>query len=508
MAQVVVDRYVELRNVFSGRQPEPAASFSFTSSDTVQFRLRLTLGTAPYALTGSVRLVIYDEDYQVLVEIPFVPGSSWVDENPSLGWLGFDLAGDHPGFAALATAKDHFFSWRLLGAFGGDVELLAAQGISLYTKLIESATIPTQPDVTPIVRDYDNLTQAATQAGVSAFRIGDYVFIRGTPSSYAAQYGIWKVVRGTGTDPGLDYQVAINFADGGAVTVLPQDISYTNPSYPAIDNVQEALDQALSGSPTYVNPTPTTIAVGGISAGTTFPAPQTVQQMFDKLLYPYLPPTFSSFAITGITTLEVGASIPASVTFTWGTTNSTNVSTNSVTIGDQSQGLTLATGQPNDGTQAVTMPASVTKTTATTHVFEISATNTNAIVFTRTLSVSWLWRLYYGASSNPTLSSANILALAGQLSGYPGSYAMPAGGYKYICYAHAAGGQLNSVKDAATQFSIPMATSTDNAAYSNVDGGGYSYALVSHTNQFGVSTNYRVYRSKNILGGTMTVAVT
>jgi hypothetical protein len=156
----------------------------------------------------------------------------------------------------------------------------------------------------------------------------------------------------------------------------------------------------------------------------------------------------------------------------------------------------------------VTMPGTISKTSASSHVFEISATNTNAILFTRTLSVSWVWRLYFGASVNPTLTSGNILALSSKLGGYPGTYSMPAGGYKYICYADVAGGQLTSAKDSQTGFNVPMATSADNAAYSNVDGGGFSYAVVSHTNGNGIVTNYRVYRTKNVLGGSLSMVVT
>jgi len=248
MPLVIHDQFVELREIFSGRQPQPAASFAFTSSDTLQFRLRLTLGAAPYALVGAVTVVLYDEDYQVLAELPFVVGDAeWSDENPAIGWLGFSILGDNSAFAALATAKDHFFYWRLLGRFGGDVDLTAATGVILYTKRIESASIPTQPDVVPIVRDYDNFTQAATQAGLSAFRVGDYVMLRGVPSIYAAQYGIWKVVRGTGTDPGLDYQIAVNLGGGGPTAAQAQDVSYSNVDFPLLDNVAVALDQALAG---------------------------------------------------------------------------------------------------------------------------------------------------------------------------------------------------------------------------------------------------------------------
>ena len=51
-----------------------------------------------------------------------------------------------------------------------------------------------------------------------------------------------------------------------------------------------------------------------------------------------------------------------------------------------------------------------------------------------------------------------------------------------------------------------MADSSDNAAFSNVQNG-WSYALVSVTNANGATTNYRVYRTKNILGGSINIQV-
>lgn len=263
--------------------------------------------------------------------------------------------------------------------------------------------------------------------------------------------------------------------------------------------------------PTFTNPAAVPVTVGGITAGTTFPSPQTLQQMFDQLLYPYQAPAFSSFAITGQSSpIEVGYTIPASVTFTWGTTNSANVTPNSLTISDQTLSQTLASGQPNDGSQAVTMPGAVQHTTATSHVFAISGTNTQSSGFSRTLTFSWLWRLLYGTNVNPTITGVDIGALAGSqlASGYSGTYAYAAGGYKYIAFAHAAGGQITSARDIMTSFNVPFADTTDNAAYSNIDSGGFSYALVSYTNAQGVTTNYRVYRTKNVLGGAISIALT
>jgi hypothetical protein len=261
----------------------------------------------------------------------------------------------------------------------------------------------------------------------------------------------------------------------------------------------------------YVNVESVPVTIGGITAGTTFPQPKTMKEMWDTLLYPYQAPAFSSFTITGqVTPIEVGYTIPAAVTFTWATTNSANVTTDSVEIRDTTQTIVLATALANDGTEAVTMPGSIQKVVAASHVFTIEATNTQTTLFNRTYTVTWRWRLHYGTNVSQTLTDSDITGLASSqlATGYAGSYACAAGGYKYISFANAAGSFINSVKDASTGFSVPMATAVDNAAYSNTDGGGFAYALVSHTNVQGVTTNYRVYRTKYVLGGAVTLNVT
>lgn len=263
-------------------------------------------------------------------------------------------------------------------------------------------------------------------------------------------------------------------------------------------------------TPTYTNATPTPDALGGIPAGSTFVA-QTMQQMFDALLYPYQTPSFGSFAITGETSpLEVGDSIAASVTFTWTTTNPTNIPANSIDIMDVTLGVPLAVGLANDGTQLVNQGAPVTNSAVASHVYEIESTDTQSDPFSRTLTFNWRWRAFWGVGSFVVPTEAQIEALAtnGLTSVIAGTYVMGAGNYKYICVSNAIGGQINDVKDSATLLSVPMATTADNAAYSNVDGGGTSYALVSVTNGFGVTNNYRVYRTANSLGSSITLLVT
>jgi hypothetical protein len=260
----------------------------------------------------------------------------------------------------------------------------------------------------------------------------------------------------------------------------------------------------------YTNPVPTPVTLGGIPAGSTFVA-QTMTQMWTALLYPYQYPAFTSFLIQGQSNpLEVGDSIPAAVTFRWTDINPANIVANSINITDVTLSIVLAAGLPDTGSDALNMPGPVQRTTAGTHVFGIDATNTHAGTFSDTATYEWRWRAFWGNSANTTLTEPQIKALASNalLTRYPGSYAMAAGGYKYICQSDALGGQINTVKDSMTLLNVPMATVVDDPAYSNVDGGGFYYDLVSITNAFGVVNNYRVYRTQNSLGGAITLLVT
>jgi len=286
--------------------------------------------------------------------------------------------------------------------------------------------------------------------------------------------------------------------------------------YDRVSDTLYAHDEAWkavggSGAISYVNPAAVPATLGGISAGSTFPTPQSMQQMWDRLLYPYQAPGFTSFALNGhSSTVEVGYTIPTSVTFSWSTSNGGNVVANSISIADLTNPATLGTGLANDGTESFTLGAAIQKVAATSHSWRIAGLNSQSGVFTRDHTVSWRWRLYVGTNAAATLTEAQIEALAGSSlgTGYAGTYALAAGGFKYIAFAHVAGGQINSVKDQATGFNVPFATAADNAAYSNVDGGGFSYALVSVTNVHGITTQYRVYRTTNVLGGAVTLLVT
>ena len=257
-------------------------------------------------------------------------------------------------------------------------------------------------------------------------------------------------------------------------------------------NVQSALDN-IATQISYTNATPMPTQVGGYEVATTFTS-QTIKQMFDGLLYPYQYPAFLTFAISGQTTpLEVGASILANRTFIWTTSSPSNINTNSLAIRDVTGATNIATGLADDGTEATTY-AAIVKNTATTNQFSITGTNSKSTTFTKTYTVAWQWKIYYGESVTTPLAESGIegLRIGVLASGFAGTYIFNAltNGYKYLCYP-AVLGTATSFKDTATQLPVPMET----------------VYTVSVTNVNGVSTNYNVHRSTNILNGAVTIIV-
>ena len=89
-----------------------------------------------------------------------------------------------------------------------------------------------------------------------------------------------------------------------------------------ISDVEIIAASASLASPYFQNSDPTTIEVGGIAERTTFPEPQTLQQMFDILLYPYAAPILG---LSGLTNKEYGQSLNS--TLLWSVTKKSNTIT-------------------------------------------------------------------------------------------------------------------------------------------------------------------------------------
>jgi len=272
--------------------------------------------------------------------------------------------------------------------------------------------------------------------------------------------------------------------------------------YSGSTNLSTLLLNLETGS-TYTNSGTTPTTIGGIAAGSTFNT-QTMQQMWDALLYPYQAPAFSSFSLGISSPREVGYDIATIQTFTWGTSNSSNISANTISIAGYN--LTTLTGLANDGSEGIVFTGIVTRSSGDgpgTRSWNIFGTNSNAGIFSTSLSIRWDWKMYVGTSTNTILTESQIEALTNYNSvknGFSGTFNLSAGGYKYFCYADAYGA-ASSFTDTSNNLNVAMY-----AGYSNT-ANGFSYDLVSVTNTEGETTNYKVYRTLNQLGGTINIAV-
>ena len=260
------------------------------------------------------------------------------------------------------------------------------------------------------------------------------------------------------------------------------------------------------GNVYFQNPLPSTATnLEGVPAGTTFPVPTDMQDMWDMLLYPYQLPSFSSFTfITHAGTLEVGHSFTGD-TASWSTSNSANVVNGSVAISGAE--LTPVTGLDANGTTPLTFDNPVVRTTIGTKTWTITGTNTHAGSFSRNFSITWGWKYYWGTATGTTLNEAEIegLANSGLFSDFNGNYSFQTGGYKYICipddYCSPTHYPAN-FWDYSLGLQVAM---TD--GYANSDNTNSTYYLVSVTNTYGEATLYRVYRTKWQVG-LLTIIVT
>lgn len=273
-------------------------------------------------------------------------------------------------------------------------------------------------------------------------------------------------------------------------------------SYTSLKDAPTSFDGLYQGA------SPTTVKVGGLEAGTNISG-RSISELLENILVPYISPTFTSFSVSQTTPLEVGTFINGNKLFNFVLTQGANVQPNSIEIldvtGNRSLG-TFANTSPitaDIGTIALTAPGS--------YSWRARGTNTVSSTFLSALTtVSWQWRLYFGTSADSILTEAKILNLISNKlnSTKNDTYNLAAGGYKFLCWPDSLGSPtaVTGVKDTATNLSVSMADISDNPAYSNTQNG-WSYALVSVTNINGVTTNYRVYRTKNILGSSINIQV-
>jgi len=167
-----------------------------------------------------------------------------------------------------------------------------------------------------------------------------------------------------------------------------------------INDLSVIVASASATPTTFMNPDPTTITVGGVVTGTTFPTPQTVQEMFNAILYPYTTPTISLSVVSALssttqisTQKEYGQSL-SSVLY-WSVTKKSNpivsVVVNGVTIspitGNSQFGWRIASGTYSS------VSGSFPVSTANTFLMTV---NDGASNTTTSATITWMNKIYWG----------------------------------------------------------------------------------------------------------------
>jgi len=297
------------------------------------------------------------------------------------------------------------------------------------------------------------------------------------------------------------------------------------------------LSPAMSGAVLYTNSAATYVDVGGIEDGSTFSA-VTMQDMWTDLLYPNLNPSFSYFRMDGQSSisLDVGETLSAGTkVWTWDTINDNFILPDTVKILDISGGIILDSGLPfTADTATVATPTNITKTVRSSHKWGIYAQKYNNMWFPRFLWASWYWRNYWGGSTNPSLNATEIPTLSDNLKTdiFNLDFSFSANSsYKYIIipvvsgtrpiannpHHYWYGKRPDKIQDASTNLNIALAGVSDGYT-DNVNDAVLSSSypttinnlpckLMTVNNQFGYPIECYVFRSKYMLGGSITIKV-
>lgn len=183
----------------------------------------------------------------------------------------------------------------------------------------------------------------------------------------------------------------------------------------------------------------TTIQLGGIPPDTVI-ANRTAIDVLTDLLVVYLNPTFTSFVMSQSTLIEVGVALSGTKTFTWTTSNSTNIISNMLLIRDVTSGVAIGSGLNNDGSEDLNI-GTITNTVPITRNWRIEGLNTNNIPFNSSnYTVNSIYPIFFGISNSvPTANQALIDSGTKQVVQSTGNLNITFGASgQYLWFAHPA----------------------------------------------------------------------
>lgn len=256
---------------------------------------------------------------------------------------------------------------------------------------------------------------------------------------------------------------------------------------------KEETDKLLDGvegtGGTYTNPSPTTAAVGGVPAGTTFDN-KTMQEVLDMLFYPYQAPAFSKLTHNFTKVFEVGEETPATINIQWDTTNKDNIKPDSVMLYVNNQQVGTA-NLANSGNETFTLSAPLKLEQEGTITVKATLIDIKEKTIAKQANIVWNNFIFHGNSDSDTIDNNGVAALTKKSqNGRAGTISYPGGGYKIYAYPSKYG-EATSFTDAATKLSVPMEKLSN----------------VSIRNNHGVTQEFFVYKSVNKLNGAVNIIV-
>jgi hypothetical protein len=198
-------------------------------------------------------------------------------------------------------------------------------------------------------------------------------------------------------------ELLVQLPDNTGNLIDPKDIRdsvYT--LWERIEDVDLIASSASSASAFFQNSDPMLISVGGFATGSTFPTSTTMQDMWNQLLYPYIPPGVN---ITGGNIREFGSN-PA-VTLNW-----------SVIKKSEDIQSIIVNGLPQSGAPFTTNQSGFQNTFATPNVnttFTITVNDGTQIV-NDTTTVTWQNKRYWGRVNLTSLGNPNLTINPGAVS--------------------------------------------------------------------------------------------
>lgn len=275
--------------------------------------------------------------------------------------------------------------------------------------------------------------------------IGDY----GTGSVYSERYSTAG-------------ELLSQLPDNTANLIVAKDIRDAVYSlWAKVDDVQTVASQSASASSYYTNSTLVPVTIGGISAGMSFSATYSLQQMFDLLLYPYIAPSDS---ISPLSNRQYGG--PLSVSLNWSVVRNTNVITSIIVDGV----VQVPTGNSQSGIQASNGTHSTSPGVSQVNTFTMSVGDGVSTTISST-TLTWMNRRYWGSVDMTSIGNPNLTT-------NPGSASL-VGSFITDTVIKALDGA-----DANGQLFGNELSTTRSKTYNGIDGGG-DYLVFAFPNSFG-----------------------